>query len=139
MSTTWTFYADAGLTSDLSAGVPVAQVASGSAADVLVYFGSIAVSKTLQAASSPGFDQITLTPADASPGSGVETSMISLASTALGLDSATPGAPINLGVTLTSGDTNAVPVWVRVNAGALAPSGTAYADGGLELNAVIET
>ena len=127
------------MTADLSAGVPVAQVASGGATDVLVYFGSASAGKTLQAASSPGGDPITLTPVDAAPGSGVETSMIKLARTALGLDSATAGAPMNLGVTLTSGAGNAVPVWVRVAAGALTPSGTAYADGGLELNAVIET
>ncbi|TVO53862.1 hypothetical protein [Denitromonas halophila] len=139
MSTTFDIYANAGLTTALTAGIPFAQVASGSATDVLVYFGSQTPGKTLQAASSPGFDQITLTPDDVSSGSGVETSMIRLASTALGLDSATPGAAINLGVTLTSGDTNAIPVWIRVDAGALAVSGTPYTDGLVKLNPVIET
>ncbi len=136
-TTTWKFYADAGLTSDVSAGIPVAQVASGGATDLLVYFGSTASGATLQAASSPGGDPITITPADSASGSGVETSMIRLASTALGLDSATPGAAMSLGVSLSSGASNAVPVWVRVAAGALAVG--SYTDGGLELCAVVES
>ena len=132
---TWKFYGDAGLTIDWSASIPIAQTVGGSATDVVVYYGNPASGETLQAASSPGNDPITITPVDASSGSGVETSMISLAASASGLDSATPGASMNIGVTLNSGVVNAVPVWIRMNAGALG-TGT-YTDAGLEVNPTI--
>ncbi len=128
---TWKLYADAGLTVDLTAGWDVAQPLAGGAVDVQAWFGSTAAGLTLQAASAPGFDPITLAPVDAASGSGIETSMVRLATSAGGLDSATPGAPLTIGVTLSSGVENAVPVWLRVDAGALAAG--LYADMSLQL------
>lgn len=136
---TWKLYADAGLTNDVSSAIPVAQVAGGSATDVLVYFGNPTAGATLQAASSPGSDPITLTPSDSASGSGVEASMIKLATSAAGLDSATAGAALSLGTSLTSGVGNAVPIYVRIDAGSLSASATAYTDGGLDLVATVET
>lgn len=132
MTTTWKFYADAGLTTDLSAGIPVAQVAGGGAVDVVVHFGSTATGVVCQAISNPGTDPVTITPTDAAPGGGVETSMVRLALSAAGLDSATPGAALSLPPTLSPGAANAVAVHVRVAAGALAAG--SYADAGIEHN-----
>jgi len=136
---TWSFYADPGLTVDVSAGIPVSQVAGGSAANAVVYFGNPTAGATLQAASSPGFDPITLTPADTTVSSGVETSMIKLATSFVGLDAATAGAALTIGTSLSSGVANAVTVYMRVDAGSLSTSGTPYTDGGVQLNETVET
>lgn len=134
MSTTWNFYADAGLTALAVGGAAIASV--GSTQDRVLRFGSPATDKTLQAASNPGTDPVTITPADAAPGSGIEASAIQLALSAAGLDSATPGAPVVVGTTLNSGAAGAVLIYVRTARGALGVGN--YADISLVTNAVIE-
>lgn len=135
MSTTWNFFADAGLTVPAVGGAAIASV--GSQTDRVLRFGSPASAKILQAASDPGVDPITITPTDAAPGSGIEASAIRLALSAAGLDSATPGAALNIGTTLNSGTGGAVLVYVRTSRGSLGIG--EYADLSLVTNAVVES
>lgn len=136
MSTTFKFYADPGLTTELVAGGATI-VSPNPATDRLIYFGSVAAGKTLQAASDPGSDPITISPADASVGDGIEANAIALSLSALGLDSATPGDPINLGTSISSGTGNAIPVYVRTLRGSLGVG--SYGGLSLTTNAIVES
>lgn len=136
MSTTFKFYADPGLTTELVAGGATI-VSPSPATDRLIYFGSVASGKTLQAASDPGSDPITISSADASVGDGIEASAIVLSLSALGLDSATPGDPINLGTSISSGTGNAIPVYVRTLRGSLGVG--SYGGLSLTTNAIVES
>lgn len=116
MTVSFALYADAGLTIPATS-LSVAQATDGNApaVDRVVYLGSTVALKMLRTSTSPGSTQITLTPTDGSPGSGVEASHIKLALSSAGLDSATGGAPLNLGTTLLSGRENALPIYIRVD------------------------
>jgi hypothetical protein len=137
MSTTWQFYADAGLTVPV-ANQPVAQSSLGGAVDLLIYFGSTATGTTMQTSVNPGTDPIQITPTD-SDGGGVQlaATAFKLALSAVGLDSATAGAALSVGTTLNSGTAGAVPVYVRVDTGT-STLGT-YTDLSLVTTAVIES
>ena len=50
---------------------------------------------------------------DLTPGSGHEITEVRLATTLVGLDTATPGAALNLGVEVLGGVGNAAPVYIR--------------------------
>ena len=119
MSNTLDFYADAGLATP-APSIYAVQSSDGSAAavDRVVYLGSPAAAKRFLASSDPGVDQITVS--IASGGAGVPASALRLALTQGGLDSSTPGAPLDVGVEIISGAGNAVPVHVRIDAGVLA-------------------
>lgn len=135
MATTWAFYADAGLTTPLIGGATLIDGAA--AVDRLIYFGSSTASKTLQAASTPGTDPITVSPADSAGGTGAAVGNIKLALTFGGLATATAGAALNVGTTLTSGSANAVPIYVRTLQGALGVG--VYDDLTLATNGLVET
>lgn len=130
----WNFYADVGLTTLATGGAAVA--AGGSPTDRIIYFGSPAAGKTLQAASAPGTDPISISVTDANAGTGAPVTSIRLALSSSGLGTATPGAALNVGTTLTSGPAGVIPIYVRTSQGALTV-GT-YADLSLQHNAVIE-
>lgn len=134
MSTTWDFYADAGLTTPAAGGATIASAAGPT--DRIVYFGSSESGKTLQAASAPGTDPIQISVVDAESGSGAASTAIALALSSAGLASATPGTSLAVGTTLNSGPAGAVPIYVRTTQGALTV-GT-YSDLSLETNAVVE-
>lgn len=136
MATTWKFYADAGLTVEISP-VDFAQANGGAAVDRLIYFGSVASAKKLQKGSSPGVAQVTLAIEDTASGSGLATTVLKLALSADGLAGATGGAPLNLGATLLSGVGNAVPVFVRANAGS--PGVGTYTDLRFNVGGIIES
>lgn len=114
---TFKFYTDSGLTTEHTGNLVASHDVDQLSGDVdqVLYFGSVAASKTLQAVSNPGVDQITLSLADSnvSPGNGPETTDYKLALTALGLDSAVAGDPLDIGTTLNSGVGNAVQVHIR--------------------------
>lgn len=135
MATTWGFYEDAGLTVPQTLGATVVDGAGPT--DRIIYFGSPSAGKTLQAKSDPGTDQITVGPADADAGTGAPATAIKLALSAGGLDSATAGAAINVGATLSSGAANRVTLYVRTTQGALAVG--SYADLSLTTNSVAES
>jgi hypothetical protein len=137
MAVTWQFYSDAGLTVPLTT-LSAQQSSAGGAVDSLIYFGSAASGKSLQASSSPGVDPIQITPTDADGGGvNLAATAVKLALSAGGLTSATGGAALTVGTTLTSGTGGAVPVYVRLDSGT-STLGT-YTDLSLDTNALIES
>lgn len=130
MSSTFAWYADAGLTVPLTRGDFV-RGATPAPVNRIVYFGSPVAGKLLQHASDPGIEPLQVTVVDAASGSGVAVADVKLASTFAGLDSAVGGAALNLGTTLASGAGNAVPVFVRVG-GSIATPGN-YDDVSLQV------
>jgi hypothetical protein len=116
MATTLQFFLDAALTTPVATPVNVQQADDGSSGpvDMLLYLGSTAVGKKFQATSNPGVDQITISIEDAVPAGGdQEATVLKLALTALGLDTAIAGDPLDGGVQILSGVGNALPVYVR--------------------------
>lgn len=135
MATTWGFYSDPGLTSLVSSGATLVDGAG--AIDRLVYFGSPAPGKTLQAASLPGTDAIEVSPADADALGGAAVTNIKLALSVGGLDAAVAGAALSIGTTLESGPGGAVPIYVRTLQGSLVVG--IYDDLSLTTNGLVET
>ena len=116
--TTWAFFADAGLTMPLVIK-PVAVVDGSGYTDTAIYFGSPEAGKTLEAASDPGTDPISVS-IDDTEAVGITAAAVKLALSAPGLASATAGAPVNLPATLASGTGGLVVLFMRVSEGALA-------------------
>lgn len=116
MSISFAFFNDAGLTSPLVGNLQIQQASDGSTGpvDVNLFFGSVATGRKVQAATDPGIDPIILDVVDSAPGSGHEDTEIKLATTQIGLDSATPGASLNLGTELLSEVGNATSIWIRI-------------------------
>lgn len=114
MSSTFAWYADAGLTVPLTRGDFV-RGSSVAPVNRVFYFGSPAAGKQLQNVNDPGIDPLQVSVTDSSGGSGVEAADVKLASSFAGLDSATGGAALSIGTTILSGAANAVPVFVRVS------------------------
>lgn len=119
MSNSLAFYRDAGLVA-LADVFDAQQTADGNAAavDRVFYLGSTAAGKVFRSSSNPGVDAISVAPAIS--GAGLATTAIRLASSAAGLNSATPGAALAVGVEILSGAGNAVAVHVRIDAPAIA-------------------
>lgn len=136
MATTWKLYHDSALTNPVESGDTAAFTAiAGGGDDLQLWYGSTNPDVQIQATSDPGVDPITLTPV--AYGSGQPTSSIKLALSQAGLASATGGAALTVGTTLTSGSANAVSVWVRWTA-----SGTtadSYTGISIDSNDVTET
>lgn len=131
-------YADAAGVTDWSAAIPIPQTAGGSSVDWQFWImDKTTVGVDWGAASSPGLDPIALGIDDTASGSGVEASMIKLATSAVGLDSATAGVSLTLGTALTTGAANAIEVWVRIDAGSLSASFDPYDDVRLTLPALV--
>lgn len=128
------FFSDAGLTVPLVGG---ATLTDGMApTDRKIYLGSPSSGVTLQAASAPGSDPVTVAPADAAPGEGIEAVAIALALSAVGLDSAVAGAALIVGTTLSGGAAGAVEIYVRTSQGSLVVG--SYSGLSLTTNAVVE-
>lgn len=120
MAHTWKWYADDGLTVELA--TLVAQQSTARTYETKkVYFGSTEAGKTLYADSNPGVDAIQVSLVDAFPGADMETAHVRMALSEAGLASATPGDPVSLGTSLSSGVANAVVLWVRFFASGLVP------------------
>ena len=118
MALTFKLYNDSALTSEFSGTLSTTHNTTGSTGrvDNRLYLGSTASSKTLEADSDPGVDQIVLSVSDSSIGAGHEAGEVKLALSQAGLDGATSGASLNLGLSVGSGVPNALPVWVGVEA-----------------------
>lgn len=137
MTTSLKFYADAGLVAELSSlDALFASDGSTAARDYVVYLGSVSTGKKFNDKSSPGVAPIMLAVTDATPGAGTEAAIVRLALNSGDLDTATPGAPLNLGLELLSGQAGALPVHLRVTPGALAQG--SYTDLALQVSSVIE-
>lgn len=101
---TFAFYADPAMTTPLRSALQATQAsASPSAQDLLVYFGSRNPARLAVAA---GGGAITLTP------TGAGAANVRLAKTLAGLDSATPGAAIDLAAEIDGGV--GWPIYMRV-------------------------
>ena len=88
-----------------------AEAPNGDDGDMKFYVGTPNAGKKLVAASDPGVDDIVVSIVDASPGSGVEASHIKLALTQSGLNSASAGASLDIGVEVAYGSPKEV--WYR--------------------------
>lgn len=131
------FYADAGLVAELAnLDALFASDGSTTSRDFVVYLGSTATGRQFQDYTDPGVASLSLSVTDSAGGGGTA-SMIKLALSPAALDSATAGAPLDLGVSILSGPAGALPIHVRVTPGALA-LGT-YADLALQLSSVVES
>lgn len=138
MAMTFNFYGDAGLLA--AAATTIYQASSGAtgAVDVQIWIGSTDATKKIQANSNPGVDHLVVTVTDSAPSSGQAASAVQLSLTQLGLDMATPGASLDLGVTeILGGVAESVTFWLRVEATSLV-DGT-YTDLGLKVAAAIQT
>ena len=109
------FFTDAGLTTPLSGTLDFAQSIDGSTGpqQAILYFGSAAAGRVLRAAANPGVDPIEINIVDADTSNGVPAADVRLAldPTFVGR---TGGAPLSLGVQVSSGAPAAVPVYVEV-------------------------
>ncbi len=121
MPLTFQFYEDSNLTNPVGTlSFTFESDGSTGAIDTVVYFGSTDGTKTLQALSNPGVDPIQVSVSDSAPGSGQEATAVKLATTQAGLDTATPGAALSLGASISGGVANAVAIWIRVEPTTLA-------------------
>lgn len=113
---TFQLFTDSGLTTPCPSPIPFTQATDGSIApvDLQLWAGLTDTSRVVQAESNPGVDQIQVIPYDSASGSGFSTSGVKLALTQSGLSSATAGASLNLGTSISSGTSNAVTFWIRV-------------------------
>ena len=139
MATSFKFHHDSLLTQPVGAGDPITATQGSddsiSPVNKQLWFGSTSSGTSVQATSDPGTDQIVVTPSD---GGGVlADTTITLASTLGGLDSATPGAPLSIGATVSGGTGSAVTFWMRIDTGTIAAG--AYTDLSLETNDLTES
>lgn len=115
MAGTFQFYTDAALTTPQVGPLTFTEAFDGStgAVDQVLYFGSAVSGRTLQNSTSPGTAQITMTPVDGAIGSGQGVGIFKLATTQGGLATATAGAALNLGTSVSGGVAGAKSVWIR--------------------------
>ncbi|WP_068634722.1 hypothetical protein [Thauera butanivorans] len=133
MSVSWQFFADAGKTVPL-ATLSVAVSTFGGVQEGVVYFGSNAAGRQLQAASDPGSDPIEIWAHDTDPEAGLTAGAVKLALSAGGLDGASAGDPITVGTTISS--TTVIAVHYRITVAAMAEA--VYSDVQLRTSSVIE-
>lgn len=140
MTTSFKFYHDAALTSEVTAANPVEITAlhpGGAATDVQLWIGSTETDVQVQATSDPGVDDIEISIADSDgSGAGNADTACKLATSQAALAAAVAGDPLAIGPTLTSGTGNAVTFWLRVT-NAQATVGV-YTDLSLETNGLTE-
>jgi hypothetical protein len=138
---TFDFFSDSGLTTPiLTSALKVVDLnydGSSGNVDTAIYFGSPTTGRTLQAASSPGVDQIVATVTDSAVGTGQPDTLFKVALTQLGLDTA--DQTVDAGATLLGGAANAVTIWVRANITQGSPVVGAFEDLAVYLNEVAET
>lgn len=112
---TFGFFSDASLKTPIEARLQFIQESSvPTQADKVIYFGSPEVGHVVKATSNPGTDPILVSVADALPAGGNPSTDVRLALSAAGLDTATGGADLDLGVELASGVSGAVAIHMRV-------------------------
>ena len=116
MALTFALYTDAGLTAALTTDLIHAKAASVASEDkdFRLYLGSTDTSVKLTRATSPGVNEIQVVPTDSDTGTDPATTAIKLALSSVALDSATPGASLDLGTEIAGGTSTAVEFWVRV-------------------------
>jgi len=118
MTASFSYFHDAALTRPITAADPLRPVISTDATrpsvDLVIYLGSPAAAKRVRASSNPGVAPIVTSVWDPFPAYGAPSTVCTLAASAAGLDTATPGAALDHGMaTLLSGAANAIAIWVR--------------------------
>ena len=116
MAFSFGFYLDPALTTPVSQRLAFVQANTAPvASDKVVWFGSPDPTVSCEALSNPGTDAIVISVVDAAPGTGSPASDIKLATSAIGLESATGGGALVLPATLPGGVGNAVEIHIRVS------------------------
>ncbi|MFT3758969.1 hypothetical protein [Thauera sp.] len=133
MSVSWQFFADAGKTVPL-ASLPVAVSTFGGEQSGIVYFGSNAEGRLLQAAFDPGGEPIEIEVYDADSAAGLAATAVRLALSAGGLDGALPGNPVTIGTSISSA--TVIAVHYRITVPLMAEA--IYSDVQLRTSSVIE-
>lgn len=115
MALSFKFYRDAELTVELTTQLACSQEEDGSSDPVVhqVYFGSREAHKKLVSDVAPNQIHVSLSVVDSEDQSGHPATDVTLASTEVGLATSTPGAALDLGVSVLSGVSNAKAVWIR--------------------------
>lgn len=141
MATSFKFYHDSALTTEITALAPLTadQDTAGvaGAVDKTIYLGSTLTGNKAQVQSAPGVTAIEVSIVDADAGTGAPASEFKLALSAVGLGTAVAGAALTLPVTINSGVANAVPIYTRRDS-ALAVAGN-YTDISLTTQTLVET
>lgn len=116
MAISFGFYFDSAKTLSLTTAAVFSMNADGSTGpvDTILYLGSTTASRKAQAASNPGVDQLSVSIEDSNPAGGEPAGAVKLALTAAGLDTASAGAPLSLGITELLSSESGFPVHVRV-------------------------
>ncbi len=114
------FFQDFGLSQPATRLLATAASDGAGSSDHLFYFGGTDVSREHVAESDPGVDNVVISIADSSGGTLLLPSALKLAVAQVDLDTATPGASLSVGTNIIGGAANAIPVWVRVDAPAIA-------------------
>ena len=115
MALTFDFYTDVGLGTPIVSPILVSQKDDGTTAaiDTQVFLGSTTAGRKAQAVSDPGVEQVSVDVTDTTPGSSHLTTEIKLALTQGALTAATPGASLDLGLTILS--STPIEFWVRID------------------------
>lgn len=130
------FYADAGLTTQITSLAYTRNTDGSTAAeDRVVYVGSVAAGKTFTA--TDGVSDVLLQVVDSDAGGGVPATAVKLASSSGGLAAAVAGAALSLGASVLSGSGNSLAVHVRLLTGVL-PVGN-YLDVKFQTNPLTES
>jgi hypothetical protein len=114
------FFTDSGL-SQPAARLTATAAANGSgSSDHQFWLGGTDEMREHVAASDPGVDDVEVSITDGAGGASLLPSALRMATTQGGLSTAMPGAPLAVGTSIAGGSANAVAVWVRVDAPAIA-------------------
>lgn len=133
MAITFRFYTDPALTTPLDRPLYLfMSSAAGASGDGVLYLGSTVPGRVLQATAEPGVAVVSVS-IDGGAG-GLPVNAVRLASSAAGLDSAVPGASLDLGVEIAS--QIAVAIHFRVTQDGFTPGD--FANLALQINALSE-
>lgn len=113
------FFTDSGLTQPAARLSAVGAANGSGSSDHQLYLGGTDATREHVAASDPGVDAIEVSISDSEGGASLLPTALLLATSQIGLATATPGDPLDVGTSIAGGSANAVTVWVRVDAPAI--------------------
>ena len=129
------FFQDSGLAQPAARLTATAAADGSGSSDHCFWLGGTDATREHVAASAPGVDAIQVSISDSDGGDSLLPSAIALATTQVGLSTASPGAPLNVGTAIAGGSAQAVTVWVRVDTPVIDPA--IYDNLSLTTNALI--
>ena len=128
------FYRDSGLTVPVTSNLRHYSTQG----DQVIYLGNPVTGFQLQDSASPGVADMFILITDSNGATGLAATDVSIAASSGGLSTATPGDPLNIGTVVTSGVSNAVPVYIRFGDLSAEAVGD-YTDLGLSIESTIES